>query len=313
VFDKRYTTLDHSGDNIPSGRGADAWISQFDNYTPHSTDEHLRVANDQNDAGKIYLKYDLSALPGPLFDAALKLEFDADSIKKPVQLNIFGLKETSKEMNFGEDKLGVDWKSDELTWENAPANLQQAGGQFNIRKNSGGGIDTKYADFIGIITINPKAPLGAFLRTPALTEFFKRKHASGLYTLILTAVEPGETFIKSRNAGKNMAPALYVGYYDNSRSVGGEAMDGGYTLTKVNIDIVNLECNFDLTVGYPQFVQIEILNESGKRMLTVAARELAGEKKTNFKFKAKAFPTGKYTLKIIGEAFTAEQKFFILN
>ena len=208
---------------------------------------------------------------------------------------------------------GIDWKSDELTWENAPANLDQPGGQFNIRKNSGGGIDTKYADFLGIITINPKAPLGAFLRTPTLTEFFKRKHASGLYTLILTAVEPGETFIKSRNAGRNSAPALYVGYYDNSRSVGGEAMDGGYTLSKVNIDIVNLDCNFDLTVGYPQFVQIEIINASGKRMLTVAARELAGEKKTNFKFKAKAFPTGKYTLKIIGEAFTAEQKFFILN
>ena len=313
VFDKRYTTLDHSGDNIPSGRGMDAWISQFDNYTPHSTDENLRVAHDKNDAGKIYLKFDLSALPGPLFDAALKLEFDPDSIKKPIQFNIFGLKETAKDATFGEDKLGIDWRSDELTWENAPANLDQPGGQFNIRKNSGGGIDTKYADFLGIITINPKAPLGAFLRTPTLTEFFKRKHASGLYTLILTAVEPGETFIKSRNAGRNSAPALYVGYYDNSRSVGGEAMDGGYTLSKVNIDIVNLDCNFDLTVGYPQFVQIEIINESGKRMLTVAARELAGEKKTNFKFKAKAFPTGKYTLKIIGEAFTAEQKFFILN
>ena len=313
VFDKRYTTLDHSGDNIPSGRGADAWISQFDNYTPHATDENLRVAHDKNDAGKIYLKFDLSALPGPLFDAALKLDFDTDSIKKPVQLNIFGLKESAKDASFGEDKLGIDWKSDELTWENAPANIDQPGGQFNIRKNSGGGVDTKYADYLGIITINPKAPLGAFLRTPTLTEFFKRKHASGLYTLILTAVEPGETFIKSKNSGKNSAPSLYVGYYDNSRSVGGEAMDGGYTLSKVNIDIVNLECNFDLTVGYPQFVQIEIVNESGKRMLTVAARELAGEKKTNFKFKAKAFPTGKYTLKIIGEAFNAEQKFFILN
>ena len=81
----------------------------------------------------------------------------------------------------------------------------------------------------------------------------------------------------------------------------------------MNIDIYNLDCDFDLTVGYPQFVQIEILNEFGKRMLTVAARELAGEKKTNFKFKAKAFPTGRYTLKVIGEAFTAEQKFYILN
>ncbi len=314
VFDKRYTTLDHSGDNVPSGRGMDAWISQFDNYSPHSSDTALRVANIKDEAGKIYLKFDLSALPGPLFDAGLKLEFDTDSIKKPVQLNIFGLKETSKDMSFGEDRLGIDWKDDELTWENAPANIRdQTGGQFNIRKNSGGGIDTKYADFLGIITINPKAPLGAFLRTPTLTEFFKRKHASQLYTLILTAVEPGETFIRSRQAGKNVAPALYVGYFDNTKSVTGDAMDGGYTLSKVKVDIYSLDCQFDLTVGYPQFVQIEIVNEFGKRMLTVAARDLAGEKKTTFKFKAKAFPTGKYVLKVIGEAFTAEQKFSILN
>jgi hypothetical protein len=241
------------------------------------------------------------------------LEFNKDSIKKPIQLNIFGLKETNKEMNFGDQKLGVDWAPYELTWENAPANIPQAGGQFNIRKNSGGGVDTKYADFLGIITINPKAPLGAFLRTPALTEFFKRKHPSQLYTLILTAVEPGETVLYSAAAGRDLAPSLYVGYFDNSRSVGGEAMDGGYTLTKVNIDIYNLECDFDLTVGYPQFVQIEIVNEFGKRMLTVAARDIAGEKKTHFKFKAMAFPTGKYILRVIGEAFTAEQQFYILN
>jgi len=316
VFDKRYTTLDNDGDNIPSGRGAATWISEFDNYSPHNTDPELKAANVAGNAGKIYLRYDLSALPGPLFDAALKLEFDpatVDSIKKPIQLNIFGLKESNKETKFGDQKLGVDWSDYELTWENAPANLPQAGGQFNIRKNSGGGVDTKYADFLGIITLNPKAPLGAFLRTPTLTEFFKRKHPSNLYTLILTAVDTGEVVLPSPNAGRNFAPSLMVGYFDNTRSVGGEAMDGGYTLTKVVVDIFSLECNFDLTVGYPQFIQIEILNEFGKRMLTVAARELDGEKKTNFKFKAKAFPTGKYILKVVGEAFSAEQKFYILN
>ena len=314
VFDKRYTTLDNTGDGIPSGRGAATWISEFDNYSPHNSDPEIHIANvSGGNAGKLYLRFDLSALPGALFDAALKLEFNQDSVKKPIQLNIFGLKENSKEMNFGDQKLGVDWADFELTWENAPANIPQAGGQFNIRKNSGGGVDTKYADFLGIITLNPKAPLGAFLRTPSLTEFFKRKHASNLYTLILTAVEQGETILPSAAAGREFAPSLYIGYFDNTRSVGGEAMDGGYTLSKVNIDIYSLECNFDLTVGYPQFVQIEIVNEFGKRMLTVAARDLAGEKKTNFKFKAMAFPTGKYVLRVIGEAFTAEQSFYILN
>ena len=313
VFDRKYTTLDNTGDGGASGKGVDTWISSFDNFTPHSNDALLRVANDTNDAGKMYLKFDLSALPGPLFDAGLKLEYNVDSLKKPVQFNIFGLKETSRDMNFGEGKLSVDWKGDELTWENAPANLPQPGGHFNIRKNSGGGIDTKFADFLGIITLNPKAPLGAFLRTPTLTEFFKRKHPSNMYTLILTAVDPGETLIYSHNQNKSLAPALYVGYFDNTRSVSGDAMEGGYTLTKVHIDIYSLECDFDLTVGYPQFVQIEIVNEFGRRMLMVAARELTGEKKTHFKFKAHEFPTGKYTLKVNGEAFSAEQKFYILN
>lgn len=313
VFDKRYTTMDNNGNNIPSGRGAATWISEFDNYSPHSSDPELHVSNVPGEAGKLYLKFDLSALPGPLFDVALKLEFDPDTIKKPIQLNIFGLKETSKDMFFGDQRLGVDWSENELTWENAPANLPQAGGQFNIRKNSGGGVDTKYADYLGIITINPKSPLGAFLRSPTLTEFFKRKHASNLYTLILTSVDQGETILPSPSAGKQFAPSLFIGYFDNTRSVGGDAMDGGYTLSKVNVDKYSLDCNFDLTVGYPQFVQIEIVNEFGKRMLTVASRDLDGEKKTNFKFKAKAFPTGKYILKVIGEAFSTEQKFYILN
>ncbi|MCF0225080.1 MAG: hypothetical protein HUK20_12495 [Fibrobacter sp.] len=312
VFDKQYTTIDHNGDGAPSGRGAVSWVSEFDNYSPHSTDPELRVSNVAGSSGKIYIKFDLSELPGPLFDTGLKIELH-DSITKPVQLNIFGLKEKNKDMNFGEQKLGVDWIPEELSWENAPANLPKSGGQFNIRKNSGGGVDTKYAEYLGIITLNPGAPLGAFLRSPTLTEFFKTKHESGLYTLILTAIDKGETILKSPAADKKFAPSLYVAYFDNSRSAGGSTMEGGFTLSKVKIDKFSLDCNFDLTVGYPQFVQIEIDNEFGKRMLTVAAREMDGEKTVNYKFKAKAFPTGKYTLKVIGEAFTAEQQFYILN
>ena len=48
-------------------------------------------------------------------------------------------------------------------------------------------------------------------------------------------------------------------------------------------------------------------------MLSKVLKTLTGEKKTHFKFKAMAFPTGKYILRVIGEAFTAEQQFYILN
>jgi hypothetical protein len=136
VFDRKYTTLDNSGDGIPSGRGQDAWISEFDNYSPHNYDTTLCASTLPGKAGKIYLKFDLSALPGPLFDAGLKLDFIADSLKKPISFNIFGLKETSKDMDFGESKLSIDWSEADITWDNAPANdPKKAGGQFNIRKN----------------------------------------------------------------------------------------------------------------------------------------------------------------------------------
>ena len=90
-------------------------------------------------------------------------------------------------------------------------------------------------------------------------------------------------------------------------------MQGGYQLGKVNIDIYTLKCSFDLVLGYPQFVQIEVYNVFGKRMLIDAEKDMESEKKLNFQFEALSFPTGKYILKIIGEAFTTQQSFYILN
>lgn len=316
VFDRRYTTLDHNGDNVPSGRGADTWISQFDNYTPQNQDSALQISFKNDNSAKIYLKFDLSALPGPLSDAALQLDVKKiNQLKKPVQWNVFGLKEIDKNYNFGEDKLGPEWQESELTWANAPANLDEGGGLFTVRKGIGGGVDTRFADHLGVITIDPKATLSSFMRSPSFTQFFKRKHPSNLFTLILTATEKSniDYQISSKEQGRDISPVLYISYFDSTKSAGGESMQGGYQLGKVNIDIYTLKCSFDLVLGYPQFVQIEIYNEFGKRMLIVAEKDMESEKKLNFQFEALSFPTGKYILKIIGEAFTTQQSFYILN
>lgn len=316
VFDKRYSTLDHSGNNVPSGRGEDAWISEFDAYTPQSKDSLLRIQYAKKGSAKIYLKFDLSAISGPLSDAALQLNVKGSSkFPNPIQWNVFGLKELGKDFNFGDDKLGPDWKNSELTWTNAPANLDEGGGRFNITKGIGGGVDTRFADYLGVITIDSKALLPNFLRSPSFTQFFKRKHPSGLYTLILTATEASkmEYEVYSKKNGLSLAPNLYISYFDSTKTAGGDAMQGGYQLSKIEVDIYTLKTSFSLVIGYPQFVQIEVYNEFGKRMMIIAEKEMESEKKLNFDFKALSLPTGKYILKVIGEAFSTQQAFYILN
>lgn len=90
-------------------------------------------------------------------------------------------------------------------------------------------------------------------------------------------------------------------------------MQGGYQLSKIEVDIYTLKTSFSLVIGYPQFVQIEVYNEFGKRMMIIAEKEMESEKKLNFDFKALSLPTGKYILKVIGEAFSTQQAFYILN
>ncbi len=319
VFDLRTTTKDHSGNGVASGRGMDTWVSEFDTYTEHGSDSLLQIGySKQGSSAKIYLKFDVSAIPGPISDAALQLSVPDDprykNKKKPVQWNVFGLLE-EPEKDFGDGIAPADWQETELNWYNAPANQNAPGGAYVPKKSRGGGIDPRYTSYLGTITPNPNTPFGSFLKSASLTEFMKRKHKSKIFTFILSAVAPSDSnySVYSREAGKALAPALYISYFDSNRTVSGAATESAISLSKVNINIVSLDCNFDLTIGEPQFVKIEIFNESGKFIQQLCGRELESERKYTFKFKAKNFPTGKYTLKVSGESFSKEQKFYILN
>lgn len=319
VFDLRTTTKDHSGNGVASGRGMDTWISEFDGYMTHADDSLLQIGYSKDGASaKIYLKFDVSSIPGPISDAALQLSVPEDprykDKKKPVLWNVFGLLEEPGK-DFGDGIATADWQETEITWYTAPANQDGPGGAYVPKKSRGGGIDPRYTTYLGTIKPNPNAAFGTFLKSAALTDFMKRKHKSQLFTFILSAVAPSDSsyYVYSRDAGKDVAPALYISYFDSNRTVSGARTESAIQLSKVNINIVSLDCNFDLTIGEPQYVKIEIFNESGKFIQQICGRELESEKKYTFKFKAREFPTGKYTLKVSGESFSKEEKFYILN
>jgi len=226
--------------------------------------------------------------------------------------NVFGLKETK---DYGSGLLGEDWKESALTWNNAPGHdATQSGGAYDFRRGIGGGADSAYTQHLGTFEIGPGKALGAFFRSPLLTEFFK-KDKNKIVTFIITAQTPGAqpSVTASKEHPKIEAPALYISYIDRNRTVGGEQIQGGYRMTPVEVDIYSLQCSFTLMVGAPQRVHIEIYDEAGRRMMILNQRELEGEKIIPFQFSAKEFPTGGYTIKVIGEAFKTEQNFYILN
>lgn len=313
VFDRKLTTKDHNGDAIPSGRGADAWITEEQPTTNHGADAELQLANAASQSRKIYLKYDLSALPGPVSDVALQFKFRPRKDGSTQTWNVFGLKESKK--GYGPGMLDEDWKENEITWNNAPGhNAAEGGGFFDFRRSTGGGGDTAFTQHLGTFEVGPGKPLGAFFRSPLLTEFMKKdKNKTVTFLITSQGTTENPNSIASKEHAKIEAPALYVSYIDRNKSVGGEQLPGGFRISPVEVDVYSLQCTFTLMVGQPQIVNIEVYNESGRRMMVLNQRELEGEKLTPFQFSAKEFTTGSYTIKVIGEAFKTEQSFYILN
>ena len=312
VFDRKLTTKDHRGDNIASGRGADAWVSEAQPATNLGTSPELKVWNKAGQSSKMYLKYDLSALPGPVSDAALQFKVRLNRTHKPQIWNVFGLKESK---NYGPGMLNEDWKENEIHWNNAPGNLPtEAGGKFDFRKGIGGGVDSTYAQHLGTFEVGTDQSLGSFFRNPLLTEFIKSDQ-NKIVSFILTEQSKSEEAIvaASKEHPKVDPPALYISYIDANRTVGGSQLPGGFRMSPVEIDIYTLQCSFTLMVGHPQMVSIEVYNEQGRRMMLLAQRELEAERLTPFYFSAKEYRSGNYTIKVVGESFKTEQSFYILN
>lgn len=309
AWDKRLSTADHNGDGIPSGRGADATIHQMEPDKNFGMEPVLRVCNYPEIGAKLYARFDLSALPGPLDDAAIQIK-----IRRPDTLesewNVYGLKEMK---DYGEGKLNENWNEFQITWNNAPGNqLDATGGIYREKEKSGGGVRGDQTVFLGVLKKHPD--FGYFFKSKQLVRFLKAD-SNGLVTLIFTSLAQYKDCDEcaAKELRKVPPPSLLVNYIDPNRSVGGDIVPGGYKMSSVEVDPFSLQVSFTLLVASPQVVAVEVFDEQGRRVMLLHEGHLDGDKLIPFQFSARDLRTGNYLIKITGEAFKGEGSFVILN
>ena len=313
AWDRCITPHDHNGDHIPSGRGADAAISEEHPDQNFGRSPEIFVQNYPGISSKMLLRFDLSALPGPITDAALQCKLHPRKDSLPVAWNVYGLKESP---SYDPGKQGELWKEDSVTWNNAPGNeIEVGGGYYDTKTHSGGGADSRSTVYLGSFTQNKEWPFGYYFQSKALVKFL-RQDSNKLATILLTAEgkypEPDIAAASETSKIEN-APCLYLNYIDPNRSVGGEVIPGGFRMSEVQVDPFSLQVSFSLLVANPQIVKIEVYNEQGRRVMLVNDQHMDAEKLTQYQFNAKDLETGSYKIKIKGEAFSGEKDFVLLN
>jgi len=311
VWDRVLTTKDHNGDGIPSGRGADASIYQADPLGAHGGDSLLQMRFVKDSSVKTFLRFDLSALPGAITDAAIQIKVKPGEDTMPVLWNIYGLKEST---DFGSGKLGSKWAEDSIHWNNAPGVSTVGGGYFDVKTRSGGGSDPDHSIYLGQMRWNEDWPFGYYFQSKALTDWL-RTDQDKLVTLIFTAETKKRVpdILAAKEQSKVSPPSLYISYMDPNRSVGGELIPGGYRMSEIKVDPVTLQVNFSILVANPQVVRVEVYNEQGKRVLLIHEQQMPGETETPFQFSAKEMETGTYKILVSGEAFQGSKSFVLLN
>ena len=294
VWDRKISTLDHSGDNVPSGRGADSWVSSAKPTQNYGKTKALRLCGGATPS-KAYFRFDLNALPGPVNDAAL--QFKAKARPDSPTWKVYGLKEQKE---YGKGKLNALWDDNKINWNNAPG-LQQ-----------NGEIDIESTFYLGDLTKNPNPKFGYYFNSRAMTRYLKGLKTK-IATIILSSEENGCDEIATRELGRTDPPSLYLNYHDPHRSLGGEVVKGGYKMSAINVDPFKLEVSFKLLVANPQVVRIEVLNSREERMLLLQDAMMEGDVMKPYKFDARFMPTGNYLIRVQGEGFSGEGRFILLN
>jgi len=309
AWDKKISTRDHNGDNVPSGRGADAIISQESPSVNFGKNPELPVVFNSGKSTKLYVRFDLTDLPGPISDAALQFKIKTRKDGQPTIWNIFGLLDKS---DYGTGRSNNLWSEDSLTWNNAPGNTDVGGGFYDDAHNTGGGVDPAFTTYLGQVML--KEPFGYYVHDKHITDFLK-KSPHKMATLILTSqptyAEPDITAAKENMRAD--PPSLYINYIDPNRSVGGEVIPGGYRMSPVEIDPITVQASFTLLIANPQIVRVEVYNEQGKRVLLLSEKQMEGEKLTTFQFSGRTLETGTYKVLVTGEVFRGTQNFVLLN
>jgi serine/threonine-protein kinase len=166
------------------GRGADAALngSGEDRKKISGNADRLGIKAIAYSRKKALVRFDLTALEGRKVTEAILVLTTAFHHARGQQVNVFGL-------NDGDE--GEQWDPAAITWENAPANIEEGGSHFNEKKKRGGGVDSQRTTFLGMLNLPNQAKLDGETITftsPRLVEFLNRD-TNKLVTLILTAVD----------------------------------------------------------------------------------------------------------------------------
>ncbi|MEL7005864.1 MAG: glycosyl hydrolase family 28-related protein, partial [Bacteroidota bacterium] len=114
---------------------------------------------------------------------------------------VFALEESD---DYGSGKLnemwqegtetGVEGDSTEISYSNAPANINSGGGIYDSISNSGGGVDNNLTRFLGTFQLRSRTREVINFRSDELTQFLN-EDTNGLVTLIITRVEASSNVI----------------------------------------------------------------------------------------------------------------------
>lgn len=308
VFDIAITPGDHSGDNVNSGRGADAYIISDNPKKNFGSTKDLKVSNNNKFSSKAYIKFDLSQTKGPITNVAFSFPMIETKTTKPRELNVFGLLEKK---SYGDGKLSGNWKESALNWNNAPANINDIS-PYNSKENSGGGVNNSEAIYLGKIIDDGGKTQRNILRGTLIRNFFK-DNKSKLATLIITSNDGEIVSVGSKENFNQKQPTLYLSYIDKNKSVDGIKLDGGYKVSDIQINPFTLETHFTLKISYRQNVQITLHKENGERIMRILNTQLGHGKDHLIKFNSGNLKTGKYLLRVKGEAFRFQKTFTVLN
>jgi serine/threonine protein kinase len=166
------------------GRGADAALNGNgeDRKKVSGNADRLGIKAIAHSRKKALVRFDLTALEGRKVTEAILVFTTASHQARGQQVNVFGLNDGDK---------AEEWDPGAITWENAPANVEEGGSHFNEKKKRGGGVDSQRTTFLGMLSLpNQAKPDGETitLTSPRLVEFLNRD-TNKLVTFILTAVD----------------------------------------------------------------------------------------------------------------------------
>jgi hypothetical protein len=297
VFDKAITTEDHMGNAIPSGKGADAYISSAQPDQNFGKQKETLWGKTTASEYKTYLRFDLTQIPRPITDGALAFTLKPSKQAHTGVFAVYGLVDS---VQYGSGKEGMLWQEHSLTWNNAPANTLN-------------GLDPSMVRLLGTVADTGGITTNGILRSPELTKFLMQNQ-SNFVTFILIHHQKEQLFTGSAKELLSVrAPSLLISYISKDISKTGQQLPGGFSLSEVEVDPYTLACTFFLEVSYLQNVEVTLHKENGERVMRIFNSKLGYGKENKITFDASGLRSGRYTIQIKGEGFRTSANFFLLN